>query len=80
MSQTSYNQCSSECLKMEVSLMGVLKRSLRKHAYPVIKYIDNFTTKKPESFQIKISDIFQFSAQNIDCGYSLEPPLRGGCN
>ena len=37
------------------------------------KYIENFTTKK-ENFQIKISDIFLNSAQNIDCGYSLEPP------
>ena len=26
---------------------------------------------------MKISDIFHISAQNIDCGYSLEPP-RGG--
>ena len=24
--------------------------------------------------------IFQISAQNIDCGYSLEPPRRGGFN
>ena len=30
--------------------------------------------------QIKISDIFLISAQNIDCGYSLEPPRRGGSN
>ena len=28
----------------------------------------------------KNSDIFQISAQNIDCGYSLEPPRRGGSN
>ena len=27
------------------------------------------------NFQIKNSDIFHISAQNIDCGYSLEPPL-----
>ena len=27
----------------------------------------------------KKSDIF-ISAQNIDCGYSLEPPRRGGSN
>ena len=33
-----------------------------------------------ESFQINISDIFHISAQNIDCGYSLEPPRRGGSN
>ena len=28
----------------------------------------------------KKSDIFRISAQNIDCGYSLEPPRRGGSN
>ena len=31
-------------------------------------------------FRIKNSDIFHISAQNIDCGYSLEPPRRGGSN
>ena len=35
---------------------------------------------KNENFQIKNSDIFQILAQNIDCGYSLEPPRRGGSN
>ena len=35
---------------------------------------------KTENFQIKNSDIFHISAQNIDCGYSLEPPRRGGSN
>ena len=35
---------------------------------------------KNESFQIKNSDIFHISAQNIDCGYSLEPPKWGGSN
>ena len=29
---------------------------------------------------MKNSDIFHTSAQNIDCGYSLEPPRRGGSN
>ena len=29
---------------------------------------------------MKNSDIFPFSAENIDCGYSLEPPRRGGSN
>ena len=33
-----------------------------------------------ENFQIKTSDIFHISAQNIDCRYSLEPPRRGGSN
>ena len=31
-------------------------------------------------FSDKKSDIFHISAQNIDCGYSLEPPRRGGSN
>ena len=44
------------------------------------KYIEYFTTKKIENFQIKNSDIFLSSAQNIDCGYSLEPPQWGGSN
>ena len=29
---------------------------------------------KNENFQMKNSDIFLISAQNIDCRYSLEPP------
>ena len=46
----------------------------------LFKYTENFTTKKNENFQIKKSDIFHISAQNIDCGYSLEPPRRGASN
>ena len=45
----------------------------------LIKYAENFTTKN-DNFQIKNSDIFQISDQNIDYGYSLEPPHRGGSN
>ena len=29
---------------------------------------------------MKNSDIFHISAKKIDCGYSLEPPRRGGSN
>ena len=50
---------------------------LRKHAYSNIL---NFLPPKNENFQIKKSDVFHISAQNIDCGYSLEPPRRGGSN
>ena len=52
-------------------------RSLRKHAYSNILKI---SPPKTESFHIKKSDIFHISAQNLDCGYSLEPPRRGGSN
>ena len=32
-------------------------------------------------FKIRIQfDIFLIFAQNIDCGYTLEPPRRGGSN
>ena len=45
----------------------------------LLKYIENFANKK-RKFSNKNSDIFQISAQNIDCGYTLEPPRRGGSN
>ena len=43
------------------------------------KYIEHFTTKNWK-FSDKNSDIFHIFAQNIDCGYSVEPPRRGGSN
>ena len=48
----------------------------RKHAW---KYIDNFTSKNWK-FLDKNADIFYTSVQNIDFGYTLEPPRRGGSN
>ena len=45
-----------------------------------IKYTENFTSKKGKFSDKKNSDIFHISVQNIDCGYSLEPPRRGGSN
>ena len=35
---------------------------------------------KNENFQQKNLDIFLIFAQNIDYGYALEPPRRGGSN
>ena len=50
---------------------------LRKHAHlNILKILPS----KNENFQIKNSDISHISAQNMDCGYSLEPPRRGGSN
>ena len=54
-----------------------LEISLRKRAYSNILKI---LPPKNENFQINFFDIFHISAQNIDCGYSLEPPRRGGSN
>ena len=45
----------------------------------------NFDPIKPHFYIVKLGFtgvyiIFLISVQNIDCGYSLEPPLRGGSN
>ena len=45
-----------------------------------IQVYRKFHLQKTEDFQIKTLDTFYISAQNIDCGYSLEPPRRGGSN
>ena len=48
---------------------------LRKHTYSNIL---NILPPKKWKFSDKNSDSFHVSAQNIDCGYSLEPPRQGG--
>ena len=53
----------------KMSLMVII--ALRKHAY---SYKLKISPPKTESFSDKNSDIFHISAQNIDCGYSLELP------
>ena len=47
---------------------------------PIQIYWKFYHQKLKVSFSDKNSDIFHISAQNIDCGYSLEPPRRGGSN
>ena len=46
-------------------MLKSLKFALRKHTYSNILKI---LQPKKENFQIKKSDIFHISAQNIDCG------------
>ena len=43
----------------------------------LFKYIDNFTTEKGKISDTK-NDVFQTSAQKIDCEYLLEPPRQCG--
>ena len=43
-------------------------------------YLKCYNQKREKKNQIKNSDIFRIPAQNIDYGYSLEPPRRGGSN
>ena len=66
------------------------KRNAPKSAVSCIVYITktclyNFDPLKPHFYIVKLGFIgvyiiFLISAQNIDCGYSLEPPRRGGSN
>ena len=45
-----------------------------------MQYTQIYLALKVENFQLKIFDIYLRFAQNIDCGYTLEPPRRGGSN
>ena len=45
-----------------------------------MRYTEIFKVVKNENFQWKFLDIFLIFAQNIDFGYTLEPPRRGGSN
>ena len=47
--------------------------TLRKHVH-VIYWNINFYGCKNDNFQMKNCDIFLIFAQNIDRGYTLEPP------
>ena len=66
--------CKFNCLHIDLlqrSAIQIQMVPLRKHACSnVLKILP----PKNEKNQIKNSDIFHISAQNIDCGYSLEPP------
>ena len=64
---------------LKLSMFGMLKRlpSLRKLAHAINR---DFLALKILIFRLKKFDIFLIFAQNIDCGYTLEPPRRGGSN
>ena len=52
--------------------------TLRKLAHAI--YRDFSSCKNHENFCRKVFTFFFIFAQNIDCGYALEPPRRGGSN
>ena len=45
-----------------------------------MQYTENFFKSKNRKFYCKKFDVFNIFAQNIDYGYTLEPPRRGGSN
>ena len=56
------------------------QQRLNQYENTLIQIYRKFHPTKTEIFQIKNSDSFHISAESIDCGYSLEPPRRGGSN
>ena len=65
---------------LEIYRILNFREKLRKHAYSNILKILPPKNEKKKKKSYKNSDIFHISAHNIDCGYSLEPPRRGGSN
>ena len=59
------------CKYVSNSRKAIQAATLRKHAY---SYILKILPPKNWKFSDENSVIFHISAQNIDCGYSLEPP------
>ena len=74
------------CMRASAGYMYVKDRfkvHARGHITKTCLY--NFDPHKPHFYIGKLGFtgvyiIFLISAQNIDCGYSLEPPRRGGSN
>ena len=61
-------------------LMVLASFSIIKPFFLSVQYTAIFHGCKNDNFQMKSVDIFLTFAQNIDCGYTLEPPQRGGSN
>ena len=64
---------------------GLVGQDLCCLTYITKTYLYYFDPLKPHFYTVKlgftgVNLIFLISAQNIDCGYSLEPPRRGGSN
>ena len=59
--------------------------AFRRNLHITKTYLYNFDPLEPHFYIVKLRFtgvyiILLISAQNIDCGYSLEPPRRGGSN
>ena len=64
----------------KVGAKQIIRFALQHYENTPIQIHRKFHLKKNWKNSDKNSDIFHISAQNIDCGYSLDPPRRGGSN
>ena len=87
------NICSGYLLESPSRTQNIISRNVRKRTFwqerpkktenNITKiYLCNFDPLKPHFYIVQLGFtgvyiIFLISAQNIDCGYPLEPPLRG---
>ena len=60
-----------------------MRKRVFRQAYMTKTYLYNFDPLKPHFYIVKLGFtgvyiIFLFLLKNIGCGYSLEPPRRGG--
>ena len=71
-------------LKIDKAILSASVRQIVARSVIITKTcpcnIQFFLALKIEIFQLKNIDIFLIVAQNIDCGYTLEPPRQGGSN
>ena len=75
------NMCCRFMAIQEKSSLRITRRS----RFIMKTCLYNFDPLKPHFYVVKLGFagvyiIFLISAPNIDCGYSLEPPHRGGSN
>ena len=74
----SYRHTQKTLQSVEVFWTRLAWATLRKQTYSNILKI---SPPKTKIFHIKKnSDSFHIATENIDCGYSLEPPRQGGSN
>ena len=71
--QAFFNQIGTRVTRLCTGALSTLL-TLRKHAHVIYRFF------LIENFWYKMFVIFLIFAQNIDCGYMLEPPRRGGSN
>ena len=81
---------AGHCLSYPLCIAILKGNSLDRKEHILMKtitktYLYNLDPLKPHFYIVKLGFtgvyiIFLISAQNIDCGYSLEPPRRGGSN
>ena len=76
------------CASEEMNTLPIMFKCVKTHDSWVrdhykntpIQIYSNFHLQKQKIFRQKSDTFFHISAQNIDCGYSLEPPRWGGSN